>query len=88
MHPERINAPQSPTEDQPNIASVTRLLSTISEQMDSKDERALIELLPDIKEKIEALHEAQESFPEAANIKEALLKLQEYREKIEAMRKK
>ncbi len=88
MHPERINAPKNPAEDQPNISSVTRLLSAISEQMDTKDERALIELLPDIQEKIEALHEAQESFPDAANIKEALLELNGYYEKIEAMRKK
>lgn len=88
MHPERIPSPKSPAENQPNIASVARLLSVISEQMEMKNERALIELLPDIKEKIEALHEAQENLPEAANIKDALLKLNDYREEIEAMRKK
>ena len=87
MHPERINVPKSPDENQPNIASAVRLLSAVSEQMDMKNENALIELLPDVKEKIEALREAQKSFPEAANIQEALLKLDDYREKIEAMRK-
>ncbi len=87
MHPERINTPKNPAEDQPNIASALRLLSTVSEQMDAKNEGVLFELLPDIKEKIDALREAQAGFPEAANIQEALLKLDDYREKIEAMRK-
>ena len=88
MHPERIPASRKSIEDQPNITSVTRLLSVILEQMEVKNERALLELLPEIKEKIEALHEAQENLPGAINIKEALLKLYDYREKIEAMRKK
>ncbi len=83
MHPERIPV----SKNQPNIASVTRLLSTILEQMEMKNERALIELLPDIKEKIEALREAQENLPGAVNIRDALLKLYHYREKIEAMQK-
>ena len=88
MHPERIPSPKNPAENEPNIASAIRLLSVISEQMEMKNERVLIELLPDIKEKIEALHEAQENVPEAANIEDALRKLYDYREEIEAMRKK
>ncbi|MHB1770077.1 MAG: hypothetical protein ACYCPH_03335 [Minisyncoccota bacterium] len=87
MHPERIPGSKNPAEYQPNIASVTRLLSTILERMEMKNEHALIELLPDIKEKIEALREAQENLPGAVNIRDALLKLYNYREKIEAMQK-